>query len=394
MKSKKKLVKEYIQKIISKLCYEYGTSLEDARKAVEELDLLNRYKGNYDFVLYQNVSTWVNLIVDRHKKEVERENLKNKTTVKPLTKKYVDEKVEKALKEFRPNRMDVQTYNKVFLPQWRTASLFIRNLQLTLEGKCDKESLRQLQIIGWNEETKKFISDVLNLYKENVLNELNNNNLLESKNTDSKEKANKTVDKLNELMSSQLRLSKNFWEENNLCCKTLERINNIMDNYIMINGKKIELTEEQLKQLGIEVEEKRNSPFDRVSGSESYYFISAEDNIDITSEAYIEVDQLYFDNANYFNDTDFANQVMLHQQLYRKLLKYAYDHNAEDSEWDEDCVNPHYYICFDNKKGHFVVEENHYCHSQNIYFSSEKVAKQAIEYIIKPFMKEHPEFVW
>lgn len=69
--------------------------------------------------------------------------------------------------------MDVQTYNKVFLPQWTTASLFIRNLQLTLEGKCDKESLRQLQIIGWNEETKKFISDVLNLYKEKVVNELN-----------------------------------------------------------------------------------------------------------------------------------------------------------------------------------------------------------------------------
>lgn len=201
----------------------------------------------------------VNLIVDKHKKEVERENLK--TIVKPLTKNYVDEKVEKTLKEFKPDRMDVQTYNKVFLPQWTTASLFIRNLQLTLEGKCDKESLRQLQIIGWNEETKKLISDALNLYKENVLNELNNNNLLESKNTDSKEKANKTVDKLNELMSSQLRLSKNFWEENNLCCKTLERINNIMENYIVINGKKAELTEDQLKALNIEIEKKRNNPF-------------------------------------------------------------------------------------------------------------------------------------
>lgn len=81
----------------------------------------------------------------------------------------------KALKEFKHNKMDVQTYNKVFLPQWTTASLFIRNLQLTLEGKCDKESLKQLQIIGWSEETKKFISDILNFYKENVLNELRNN---------------------------------------------------------------------------------------------------------------------------------------------------------------------------------------------------------------------------
>lgn len=89
MKSKKKLVGEYIQKIISKLCYEYGASLEDAHKAVEELDLLNTYKGNYDFVLYQNVSTWVNLIVNKHQREMKKENLKNKTIVKPQSYKLL-----------------------------------------------------------------------------------------------------------------------------------------------------------------------------------------------------------------------------------------------------------------------------------------------------------------
>lgn len=30
-----------------------------------------------------------------------------------------------------------------------------------------------------------------------------------------------------------------------------------MDNYIVVNGKKVELTEEQLKQLGISVEVKK-----------------------------------------------------------------------------------------------------------------------------------------
>ena len=32
------------------------------------------------------------------------------------------------------------------------------------------------------------------------------------------------------------------------------------ENYIVINGKKVELTEEQLKQLGVKVEKKRNNP--------------------------------------------------------------------------------------------------------------------------------------
>lgn len=44
------------------------------------------------------------------------------------------------------------------------------------------------------------------------------------------------------------------------------------ENYIVINGKKAELTEEQLKQLGIEPEKKRKNPFERVTG-EKYYYI-------------------------------------------------------------------------------------------------------------------------
>lgn len=48
---------------------------------------------------------------------------------------------------------------------------------------------------------------------------------------------------------------------------------NIMnENYIVINGKKIELTEEQLKQLGIEPKKKRKNPFERVPKGEVYFF--------------------------------------------------------------------------------------------------------------------------
>ena len=248
--------------------------------------------------------------------------------------------------------MDVQTYNKVFLPQWTTASLFIRNLQPTLEGKCDKESLRQLQIIGWNEETKKFISDVLNLYKENVLNELRNN--------------------IN---------------------KSKKKEENTVENYIVINGKKIELTEEQLKALDIEVKKKRNNPFnDQLKVDDIFYYITSN-GVRLNDDDDYNADMITA--ANSFNDGIFAKQLYLHELLNRKLLKYAWDNNAEDcSEWDEDGVNPHYYIYFGSTKGHFVVEANHYCRSQNIYFSSEKVAKQAIIDVIKPFMEEHPEFVW
>ena len=135
-----------------------------------------------------------------------------------------------------------------------------------------------------------------------------------------------------------------------------------MENYIVINGKKAELTEEQLKQLGIEVHlKKRRNPFN---------------------------------NANGFNDKDFANQVYLHELLNRKLLKYAWDNEAEDCEWDGE--NSHWHIkklIATNGTVFSAVEDEHYkCCTP--YFSKREIVEQAIEDVVRPFMAEHPEFVW
>lgn len=165
-----------------------------------------------------------------------------------------------------------------------------------------------------------------------------------------------------------------------------------MENYIVINGKKAELTEEQLKQLGIEVKKKRNNPFNSELRDEDIYFIIYEG---IKTYYYDSAtDEHSLNNVNSFNDKDFANQVYLHELLNRKLLKYAWDNEAEDCEWGKDSANLHYYIFFDNTKGDFDVVANLYYRDQNTYFSSRKIAEQAIEDIVKPFMIEHPEFVW
>lgn len=53
------------------------------------------------------------------------------------------------------------------------------------------------------------------------------------------------------------------------------------ENYIVINGKKIELTEEQQKQLGIEPQKK--NPFERVPEGE-VYFLSGYNKTDRARE--------------------------------------------------------------------------------------------------------------
>ena len=347
--------------------------------------------------------------------------------------------------KFNTNKMDVKTYNTKFIPQYETAICFIQNLQHTLEGKCDKESLRQLQIIGWNEETKKFISDALNLYQEKVVDELNlgdnyssdnkifkgncpicgkqslsasNHYCRDHTNSDDTDKYRVEYDgvvctevnwETKEFCFTFKGKKYKYKQQGDISCNAdtdhircvieefkedlMKKEENNMENYIVINGKKTELTEEQLKQFGIEVKKKRNNPFERGYGKD-YCTISETGDINFDLDGRSICDDELYENVNYFNDKNFANQVYLHELLNRKLLKYAYDHEAEDCEWKD--YNEHCFIYFDcyNAEDFFVCKEVYNKEQGKIYFSDRDVALQAIKDVVRPFMKEHPEFVW
>lgn len=100
-----------------------------------------------------------------------------------------------------------------------------------------------------------------------------------------------------------------------------------------------------------------------------------------------------FDCHNYFNDEAFANQVALHQLLYRKLLKYAYDNKCEDEEWNGN--NMHAYIIYSFMNKDYDIRWT--CDDKKqgtVYFKSTTWATAALNEVVMPFAKEHPEFVW
>lgn len=163
-----------------------------------------------------------------------------------------------------------------------------------------------------------------------------------------------------------------------------------MNNYAVINGKRIDLTEEHLKALGVET---RKNPFERVAKSEKYCYIDAFDEVHWFSDCMEQCDDESFECSNYFNDDDFAKQVALHQRLYRKLLKFSYDNGCEDEQgWDY--TNLHWSILYNAKRKKFDVCPWDNVKMSPVYFSSKKGALRAIEEVIKPFMKEHHDFVW
>lgn len=162
---------------------------------------------------------------------------------------------------------------------------------------------------------------------------------------------------------------------------------------LTIDGKEVRLTEEQLKVLGIEIEEKRKNPFERVKPNERYHYVTSDGVIGEYIDANDATDTQLYKISNYFNDEAFAKQVALHQLLYRKLLKFAYDNNCEDTqEWNE--KNQHWTIYYNHNRHKFEADNWGTFHRSDVYFSSEEGAKAAIKEVVEPFMKEHPEFKW
>ena len=162
---------------------------------------------------------------------------------------------------------------------------------------------------------------------------------------------------------------------------------------LTIDGKEIQLTDEQLKMLGIEPEKKRKNPFKRVAEDEVYFQIGTDGDVFSLYEDGTTSDEEAVSCVNYFNDEEFAKQVALHQLLYRKLLKFAYDNECEDTtEWDG--VNSHWHITYNKVNDVFITMKRRTSKELTICFSTEEGANRAITEVVEPFVKEHPEFVW
>ena len=122
-----------------------------------------------------------------------------------------------------------------------------------------------------------------------------------------------------------------------------------MENYIFINGKKTELTQEQLRQLGIETEEDKRAAWEI--------------------------------------------QTNLHMQLYKKLREFAFKNGSTKLSWS-DGDSQKWLIYYNNVKNGFEVDDVYVYQTVCVYFTTREIAERALREVVGPFMKEHPEFKW
>jgi len=165
-----------------------------------------------------------------------------------------------------------------------------------------------------------------------------------------------------------------------------------MDNYIMIDGKKIPLTDEQVKMLK-DTEEAKKSPFERLKCAERYYFIDAKGDVGSTDDFYADADNDLYSVANYCTDKELMEQRALHETLNRLLWRFSMENGEEENKWD--CKNDHYEMYWSCSSESFeVCRSSHAKSLHSVYFPTKKLAQCAIDEIIKPFIEEHPDFVW
>ena len=164
---------------------------------------------------------------------------------------------------------------------------------------------------------------------------------------------------------------------------------------VTIDGKEVRLTAEQVKALKLELllKMKSSNPFERVEKYAEYYCIKGTGEIYDYCEDGGSFDSTLYSESNYFNDKNFANQVYLHQLLYRKLLKYAYDNEFEDEEWNG--TKMHAYIIYNfTRKDYDIRWTRNEKEPGTVYFKTPTRATAALNEVVMPFVKEHPEFVW
>lgn len=161
-----------------------------------------------------------------------------------------------------------------------------------------------------------------------------------------------------------------------------------MENYIMLNGKRIDLTAEQVETL---VGKKEKDPFERVKGG-AYCYIDNDGRVETQWDEFVGIDNDRYEAGNYCTDKELMEQRALHETLNRLLWRYSMQHGGREIEWNG--VDNWRLVYSHGGEIIHPYGNNDYQTVGAVYFKDKETAEAAIEEIVKPFMEKHTEFRW
>ena len=147
----------------------------------------------------------------------------------------------------------------------------------------------------------------------------------------------------------------------------------------------VEISEEEYKKLQ-PLEEKKTG-YERVEESDIYYYVHSIGYIETNCEDYYDVDNEYYESANYYSDKTVAENNARADKLMRQLRRFAVEHrgcgvNLNDINTEKN------YICYDyedNEPRISLMFSSRVFGA--IHFDSEETAQAAID-------EFHDELIW
>ena len=123
---------------------------------------------------------------------------------------------------------------------------------------------------------------------------------------------------------------------------------------------------------------------------EKYFYI--EDCMGVSDDRNVQapIDYCRFNIGNFFKTKEEAEHILEKLKVIHELQKFAYENNEEEIDW-KNFNQCKYKIFYDAEDGDLYVDYSIQCESEpfNIYFTSFKIAKRAIEAVGEDRIKKY-----
>ena len=159
------------------------------------------------------------------------------------------------------------------------------------------------------------------------------------------------------------------------------------ENYIVINGKKVELTEEQAKRFGVEVGE-RGKRWRGREHEDYYYFVDTVFEVVHGLDTGMVGDDIRYYSHNYFQTQEEAEAYARVLETEMLLRKYA-------DKYNKAYMYPKYYITWSGNSGAlYIAQSPNKIGRSRIYFSTDTIAIEATKEVGEDRIKEYLTYEW
>ena len=139
----------------------------------------------------------------------------------------------------------------------------------------------------------------------------------------------------------------------------------------------VEISEEEYKKL--QPSEEKKTGYERVPDSDIYFYAHSGGYVGTASEHYCNIDNEYYESANYYSDKTVAENNTRADKLVRQLRRFSVEHRENGVNFN-DTDTKKYYIYYGYQSKEFEIHDVLITKVFGaIYFDSKETANAAID---------------